>query len=479
MREIFFLIGCLSSNQLRLLKFWYELNSRENSQKIKLLNIITENNKLNENEISNLIYGDVSSNKFNQLKYRVRLDIISLIAAFSMGKNYTSQFFRKRAEVRREIVLSDVGLGAGKTSFGFRMLKKTLKKAESYELLTESLIVLDTMQRHFGQTRGFDEYLKYNKIISKTLNRLQATNNAHYLYYEAVLPKLLVNRRKYEAVDIDKTLSKLESLYHKSRVSDVYALYLRLAVYYYYNLRLYEKAYEYADNFKKFVKSNHVVYSKSNEAGASMQIAILCIHTDRIEIGCENALHAVSLFDNIASNSLRALNVLAVLYTRSENIEGLGLVLTQAESKMQNTNDDYHNSVFLLRKASLHFYQKDFHLALELINKHIGNVRDKRGWQVGYKLLEIMCIIELGYLDWYEYRLLSFYRLIKTHRIENHGRIQFIYNILNKHKVSFFDGNMKKVKSSSLIKELSSNSQLSYDPLSFEVVQFDKWILSK
>ena len=55
--------------------------------------------------------------------------------------------------------------------------------------------------------------------------------------------------------------------------------------------------------------------------------------------------------------------------------------------------------------AQLHFRMGKYAESLSILQQQTDLFSDKSGWRIGIKILEMMCIVELGNDDWLDFRI--------------------------------------------------------------------------
>ena len=96
------------------------------------------------------------------------------------------------------------------------------------------------------------------------------------------------------------------------------------------------------------------------------------------------------------------------------------------------------------------------------------------------KILELLCIIELGHFDWFELRLDSLYRLLLHTKGSKNSRAWRIYSVFKELQRVNFNWKTKAILESRDFQALNGDrDEFTWDPFGFEVLPMHKWLKGK
>ncbi len=112
-----------------------------------------------------------------------------------------------------------------------------------------------------------------------------------------------------------------------------------------------------------------------------------------------------------------------------------------------------------------------------MLMKETELTKDKAGWLMGYRVLELMCAVEQDDLDVFDYRTESFKKLLQRNKEENVERPRLALKILGTYIKT--GGDIKKTtleekKNIELLK--TGKGEYQWDPMGFELIRFDEWL---
>jgi hypothetical protein len=168
----------------------------------------------------------------------------------------------------------------------------------------------------------------------------------------------------------------------------------------------------------------------------------------------------------------------AALY--SKNFSHCEEYLKSFEKNPRFIKDEVLTTHYFFYKAALEFYRKKFDDVFVNIARTGWMLRDKTGWGLGVKLMEILAYIELGQTDMVMFRIKALWQLLYRNQNKNIARIKAISHILYALLQSGF--NYRKVVEDEKQKmaDLRDGTGIFYwDPTGYEIIRFDWWLSEK
>lgn len=188
--------------------------------------------------------------------------------------------------------------------------------------------------------------------------------------------------------------------------------------------------------------------------------------------------YALSAKKSLPSSKLLSLReLLFFCYFRKHDNEELNILF-----RPQKDYDDAGESVkWVLYKSYFLHSKGQFKESLKLLQNTKGVWGDKSGVTIGYKLLEMMNLISINDLDWFELKLDSFRKLVKRFKEPEFQRFSTIAQLLKKYALHNYDLDALKEKEHKTILLLSENSnpENAWNPLGPEVIPMEEWLFNR
>lgn len=480
MKDLTRLVHSLTDNEINIVKNRYS-NSKanKNSLKIKLLILIKSDKDPDDRHLSQQIYNTNSNPALKQLKYRLYDDIITVLA-FEGGKtSFKSKLFLVKNKVRKYVINSEILFARGFDDLAILLLKRALKNAIKYELTSDLLTIYDLLQRHEGQKKGLSTYKKYGLLKRHEFNVLESKSDAHAIFYEVMLHDMFQKNNKESYVEsLSLALSKLEDHFNLTQSVEIRALSLRAGTYYGHLNEKYEVALSYAQEYLRLTYENKIVSSLSNQAGAHMQLGMIYLYLESFSQSINHANLAAKLFPKNSINQLRAAEIKFVSCLQTNDLEELVHIINEVKVHPTYRSSNMIGEIWRLREIVSKFLNGRYEDSLKMLRTYQNELISESGWAIGYKIVELITVLELELYDWFEPRFKAFRLIGKTRGSD--ARLAMIVRVLL--KLEKYNYNYVKLLSddNDLVVQLEDGlGSLKWDPFSYEVVPFHKWIRSK
>ncbi|MBK6730937.1 MAG: hypothetical protein IPG60_08215 [Bacteroidetes bacterium] len=482
MEKIIQLVKTLNPNEVRAIKRFFASSSRTqiNHRQLLFNNIL--NGKVNDENTGSKTIGRTSGDPaFIMLKKRLKDDIMKVLVTEEGSKKFNSKYFEARYKCRLMIIEADLLLSRGVSLLGEEILKKSLVLAEQYELTNEALILYDLLQAHFGIKAGPEKYLEYSNKNKNHLVLSQKKFEAQDYFRQLTMPQIFSTNKNYLYKDQSALASKeLEKLAIESNSDEIQSWYLRSNIFYFHTIGDYISAREYATDFLDLANRSPVLNSKDNIGGAYMQLSIVNLLIRNYNEAFKFAENATKYFVKQSMNQVNALSFLFLAAIYDKQFDSALTIVKKVSEFKSITQYKSIEAKWNYYKANLLFAQGKYDDALALLQRENELISDKSGWRLGFKILEMMCIIELGYYDWLDFRIETFRKLLSDVKNENVARPKLILQIIKgfiKHMYDFKNTTNDLKEHFDLL--ASNDAEYKWDPIGYEVIPFHEWWFNK
>ncbi len=485
MLELTQLINAMTFSEIKYLKSFYKVNGidGEERKKLFLFNLIKDEEVKSDTQAAKKIYNRLPNSAFSHLKRRLRKDILGIILLQDSEKYKLAPYRKAETDCRRLIIEGDLLLQRGVYRSAISILERAIKLAEEFELPAEQIIIKDLLRTHLGFTKGFVAYEKYTQSIHQHLSLLNSILLAKEYFNNILLPNIFKKNQEENFIDFtENALTKLEESYKNTQSSNIAYFYYQVALFYYEMKHDHSKALEFAEKFLHVVENERPIYSTTRVAGANMQIASLSLMLGQYLKAIQHAEKAVHGFKKGLLNELQALEVMFFASIRSKHIHVAQQVIDRSMLHPRLNASDFIRDKWFYYRANLEFIKGNYNDSNKYLNKCQKLLQDKSGWLFGYKILEILVLIDSGDEELIDFRVESLRKLIQRQKSKNKNitRVKSISRILS----SFvkFTYNFKKTlkKHNVDLEELKIGSgNFHYDPMGFEIIRFDEWFENK
>ena len=136
-----------------------------------------------------------------------------------------------------------------------------------------------------------------------------------------------------------------------------------------------------------------------------MQLGTIQLYRSDYVNSIDNALIDASLFPVNSINQLRALEIQFVANMVLGNHSKLEIIMTMVRNHASFKSSSLIGEVWRLREVAVFFVLNNFQDSLKKLRQHTNQLSEKSGWKIGYRILELITLLEMEMYDWFEPRL--------------------------------------------------------------------------
>jgi hypothetical protein len=139
-----------------------------------------------------------------------------------------------------------------------------------------------------------------------------------------------------------------------------------------------------------------------------------------------------------------------------------------------------HYDKWLYYSANIEFMQGDYKSVLKTLKRHSFIKTDKSGWRLGFRILELMALVELEQYDNLPYRLDTFRKMLSSITEADVTRPRAVWVLMNRLVKESFDFKAVDKKQKEEIGLLrAGEGNYFWDPRGYEIIRFDEWWAGK
>jgi tetratricopeptide (TPR) repeat protein len=454
------------------------------SKQLKLFQFIAANNKkaLTDPELSK----HVATTNLASLKYLLSEKIYDALLLNKYIEDKTVFNYREQTvlTLKKKILLIKAlsrTLNQGRTETVNFLLAETIKLAkenEIYDVLIEALILQKYLK---GLRIGITEFENINTEITFYEYCLKSVQNANDAFFRLIINKELI--KSLTEKDLEKhlrmSIAQMEIDYKRTKSQEVnyYMHILKIALF------EHEKNFRQAIVFCKklllMIKKSTVQFSKDRVGFALGNLSIFNVFAGNYKEAALNAKNAQQFHISNSFNHLTLKEQEFYAYWYAGNYkEAIKCIAEMLEHSMADTGG-YRKSKFIYYEACVLFATKQFKEALQLLNKSLEIEKDKTGWNIALRTLNILVFIELSKINEASRALeaLRKYmeRLTKSDEVKQ--RDVLIIKLLREIEKDGFRLNQKNANAVKMLKELSEkNKPTSWNYYTPELIPFHEWV---
>lgn len=477
MEKITQLVHSLSNREVKLFYKYNALSGKKtNNLKIRLFEIAKQNSRISDMEAAKLL-GKSNNAAFSMLKSRLQDDILKVLVFDGDESRFFAKVFRARYKVFKLLAETLILNHRNLNVQSYESILKADKLARQYELISSRIIINELLVTSHQANKGPSTYKRFKESIFQDLKIQEEISTGQDLLKQLIIPDLFSKNKSKTKLEIAKATSEqLKELSIANSTSRVRFLFLRS------QMELAELSLNFVQynstalEFLELVSNNPSVRTSDNIGGAHLLLAESHLHLKNSEKALEHAERAESYFFKNSNNyyTLLSTKYYALLY--AGRLNEAKTIVDQVRGLKTIKRSGFQYSKWVYFDANLKFLKHDFQGALSLIKRHSFLKTDRSGWRLGFKILELLCIVELEHFDWIQYRLDTLRKLLSDIEKVNINRPRLIHKILSRLLRDNFDFAETNKKMSTELDLLRDNSNEYYRyPNNYEVIPFESW----
>ena len=479
MKKLTQLIEALDKGEINLIRRYFLLNRKpENLLRNKLFELLIKDKNINHSKVEEGLKRKLSGSAVRMLINRLEDDILKSLIITQGPQKFKSKYFEAKHNCLRMILEIDILRYRGvHTDIIFKKVRQAESLSKKYELAGEMILINEIKQQVVVLSKGLSNYKKTIAENLESLNDVKLKTDALDFFRKLTVPTLFSANKESNYTDLAKeSTEQLRILSQKNPSSQIRALYLRSEVFYNHLINDYNSAEKFAFEFLDFVTSNRVLNASDNMGGGMMMISTISVYLHNYDNAIKFAIEAMPYFHAGSNNQVNLSELLFFCYLRKEDFNQTLELVDKISLLKTVKKNQFLKSKWQYFKANLFFQQGHYNEALSILQKQSDLLSDKSGWRLGFKIMEMMCIIEMDTCDWLDYRIETFRKLLSTVKNENIHRPKLILHIIKQFIKHAYDIKLTNKKCEEQLNLLRmGEGDYRYDPRGYEVIRFDKW----
>ncbi len=481
MKKISQLVKTLSASEVKMVTKYYTISPKiEYNLKIKLFEVILENTEISDNEAAKRI-GKTNNAAFSMLKSRLQEDIMKVLIVEGKDKIFTTNYYKARHKVHFMMLEMDILNDRNLGELGTETIMKARRLAQKYELVND-LVVINDMLLYTNQFKAGPTGFK--KLRQESIKEL---DNAEKLFWgtdffkQITMPTLYSTNKNLSTLDASKiAVDNLEVLSKSSEVSRLHYFFLRAKILYNMELKNYRDARKYAIEFLKFIQTTEPLNTSDNNGGAHMLIGLMSLYLHQYTSTIKYAYGGLDYFYKDSNNQVSMYEMVFHANFYKKDYAKAKDIVDYVKGIKNIKAGSFLYSKWLYFNANIEFATKDPKSTLKTLKRHSFLKTDKSGWRLGYRILELISLLELENYDVLPYRLETFRKLLSSITKENVTRPKAMLLLMNRLVKSNFDFKQVSEKMHDTIQLLrDGKDSYAWDMRGYEIIKFDEWWDSK
>lgn len=469
----------LRQGEKRLLRHLYTANNNgERRLRLELFELI-ESGKANSDSDARSILNDAQSGSaYSHLKTRLREDILNVLLLQESPKRIAQPNRAAVLECWKKLAQAYVLIFRGGKQESARILKSAAVLANRYELTAERVLIDHVTREALYSFTDVKQLNSINEEIRDGLSVWTDILRSEELSYVMTLPHLYKDSGITEEPGFElRMIEELKTLFQKSNTSRIGFWYYLAYIEYCTNNGEFDQAVKAGLKFLQLVESSPSVRSKNNIAGVNQTLGSTYIELRKFPEAIEHLLEAEKLFPATGFNRLSCLQLLFIASTANEAYDSAFEYSLTAMQHPRISKREHLIPQWLFMQACVQFLSGDVDASFKSVNKDGYLLKQQDEWNIQFRLLEMMQLVEMKDEEWLEFKLDATRKFLTRHKqldtLRVRAAVDIISNLLKK-DLDFGELSEKSVQQlDACLEEADGYEWLPAGP---ELVRFDHWI---
>lgn len=491
MENIINLVKNLQTGEIKLLRHFYRFQEDNDAKKINLLFDLAVKSKAckKPEDMDRVAMEQLYRNHakagytFARLKLRLKSDILNILLLQGASVKSRSRHDQAILDCRRMLIQGEILMSRGIYNEGIVILEKASCLARKHELFAEQILI-DELCRNYNLSKSDEqEFTAFMKRIEGNTALLEKAQFAKYFHYEMTASRLF--KRGQPPVDEWKgKLEKIRKDYEQSGSVKIGFYYQLSALNYYREVNDFEQSLAFGLQLQKSMSTNDILKTPYYSARVNLELAKCYLLTGEYDQAVRHVGLSGQCLQKDSLNEMTSLEILLHCYLLKQDFREVSTILDAAFTKVRLQPDELIYSKWHFLKAGVEFRMGNAPGSLKSLKECNGLLKDKNGWLLAYNLFEVICRIESGNQEWFEYRAEALKKIMQRYNKDQCGeqklRFEIIYKVLRTLHKNNYDYVQTLCDEKANLEKLATTSYAhAWYMNGYEPVAIDVWLKSK
>lgn len=482
MKGLIPLVKVLRPSEKRLLLHHLSRTSNaEEKLRLQLFKLVDSGKAQTDADVKKKLNTKGGASAYSHLKRRLKDDILNVLLMQDTSKRFAQANRAAELDCMKKVAQSHLLLLRGAQVEGMRILEMALQTADKYELLSERLQIHHLLREKFLGSRSSNELNELNKKIQKDLSSYEALLKAEERSFVLASPEFAqkLKKRANDKQNLE-LIDELRKLYQKHRLARIGFWYYMAATEYHSARSNFTDVLELGLKFLKLVEKSPAVRSKTNIAGVNQTVGVAYLELTDFKQAQHHFFQSSQLFPSAGFNRLQSLQFLVQAEVALQEYGNAMKHVEQALAHPRIQRREHLAPRWLFIKACIEFLNNDANESFRTLNQDGYILRQVDSWNLQFRLLEIMQLIEFKDEEWLEFKIDNTRKFLTRHKELATPRVKAAVDVfanLLRRELDFQKLSEKSLDSLKLC--LDGDGGYEWQPTGSEIVRFDKWIISQ
>jgi tetratricopeptide (TPR) repeat protein len=471
----------LKNHEIRQIRNYLNASAFEFEKVGKLFELVTRYKDKDEVFFSQKLYSRDPDNTFRVTKSRLKRILEDVILNDKSVTDYDTAYVNAQLQGKKRLLQGEILLGRGAYKASKNLLLQVVANSRKFALHNELFWAEMLLHRSQSINLSVKEFEKGTKNLLE-LNRINHLVNEAAIQHYAITNILTHTSLDDEQLqDIDKKIQQIQQIVAetKSPIANYYYLLSKILFLQY--THNYKDALEYCKQQLALIRKEPSVRSKQRLGSTFFQLTETSLRKGDLQEAQKFVEETMGHFSPDETNSLVVAGTAFRIAFYADDWKKAETMIEKAFVHPRFLASPFRAAIWHYNHSCLLFKTGRISEALRALNEATPLLGDKTGWNLTFRLHEIMLLFEAGHYDILETKILNMRQFVKRTQknSEIYRPMKLIQILIEWHKNSL---DIKKTLQSAKrqlldLKEFHQN--IPFDPSTGELLRLETWLESK
>ena len=481
MELIYEIIKKLKNYELRQIRNYLNASPFEYEKVGKLFELVTRYKDKDEAFFSQKLYDAEPDNTFRVTKSRLKKILEDVVLNEKSLTDYSAEHINAALQSKKRLLQGEILLGRGAYHASKNLLLQVIATTKKFSLHNEEFWAEMLLHRNQAINVSVREFQK-NTAELLALNAVNyRVNEAAILHYS--ITNVLTQRslKDQELAEIADKLQRIEEVADSTGSPLARYYFLLSSVLFFQYKYQYEDAVRYSEQYLALVRTEPAVRSHQRQGSALFQLTESYLRKGDLAHAAANAEEMLKFFGKEETNYLIVLPTAFRIAYFAENWAAAMATVQDAFAHPRFTASPFRAAMWHYFHSCVLLRMGQTSESLRALNEATPLLTDKMGWNLTFRLHEIIVLHEAKLYDLLETKIQNMRQFVKRTQKDSelYRPMKLIQILMEWHKNSL-DVRKTIPAISKYLAELEDyHKVIPFDPSSGELIRLETWLVEK
>lgn len=478
MELIYEILKKLKRHEKRHIRNFFKASPFEYEKVGELFKLVTRYEDKPEAFFSQKLYEKDPDNTFRVTKARLKKVLEEAILNDKSFSEYNADFIKASLFSKKRLLQGEILLGRGAYASSKNLLLQVIAKTKKFSLHGERFLAEMLLHRNESINMSVNEFQKRTRNLLQLNEINYRVNEAAIIHYTVTNILTHKSLSDTELQEYGEQISRIETIAKETESPLARLYFLKSRILFLQYSYEYEQAIEYCRMQIKLLESEPAVKSSQRQGSAQFQLTEALLRSGQLEEAGRSVEKTLGYFSKEETNYIIVLGTAFRVAFFSENWERAIEIVQEAFAHPRFSASPFRVAIWHYCHSCALLKTKKTSEALRALNEATLLLSDKMGWNLTFRLHEIMVLHEAGMYDLLESKILNMRQFVKRTQKNSdlYRPMKLIQILMEWHKNSL---DIKKTYNSieKQLKDLQNyHKEIPFDPSTGELIRLETWM---